>query len=191
MDKYADMNLELAGYLRLASEGDKRAFEKLYGLTAPKLNAIVLGMVRDPHLTHDILQRAYISIWKNAGSFDPAKGKAFTWMLVVTRNRAIDALRQKKRQMPTEMLPETLEDEDMHSDVGAKSWMLRRMLAPHLETLNPDVRKAIILYTVQGMNSREIGEHMNVSTNTVKSWLRRGLAKLQNDIDIDTLDEIL
>lgn len=191
MDKYAEINSVLTSCLRQSAQGDKAAFEKIYALTSPKFNAIILGMVRDQQMTHDILQRAYISIWKNAGSFDPSKGKAFTWMLVITRNRAIDMIRQKKRQMQTELIPETLEDEDMQSDTGAKSWMLRRKLAPHLKTLPPKVQEAIMLYTVKGMNSREIGEHMNEPTNTVKSWLRRGFAKLQKDLDVDSIDEIL
>lgn len=174
-----------------SANGDKNAFEKLYTLTAPKLNAIVLGMVQDEQLTLDILQKSYVSIWKNAGTYSPEKGKAFTWMLVITRNRAIDFLRQKKRRMTVEILDDQIIDEKAQSDARAKSMLLRRLLAPHLNNLSPNVRTAIILYTHKGMNSREIGEKMNTSTNTVKSWLRRGLAKLHDDISIETLDEIL
>ena len=119
------------------------------------------------------------------------EGDSRTDNLRKMRFRALDVMRQRKRQTQTELISETLEDEHAHTDIQAKSWMLRRLIAPHLLSLSPDMRKAIRLYTVKGMNSREISEHMKVSVNTVKSWLRRGLAKLQNDLKIDTLEEIL
>lgn len=90
------MNQKLAIYLSATAAGDSQAFEALYKLTSSKLNAIVLGMIRDEALTFDILQQAYVAIWKNAGKFDAGKGKPFTWMLVITRNKALDMIRKRK-----------------------------------------------------------------------------------------------
>ncbi len=190
-DIFADQNAELSELLQRCSNGDRKAFERLYTLTAPKLTAITMRMVRDEQLTFDILQQSFLSIWKNAGSFDPEKGKAFTWMLVVTRNRSLDNLRKLKHQDAVEELTDIHEDETASSDETARSWMLRRLIAPYLDKLTPQTTQAIVLSVVHGLSSREIGERLNVPTNTVKSWVRRGLEKLKDDMSIDNIYELI
>jgi RNA polymerase sigma-70 factor (ECF subfamily) len=191
MNEHEDLNRALAESLAATTEGDKTAFETVYRLTAPKLTAIIRGMIKDEALTHDILQQAYVSIWKNAGKFDPQKGKAFTWMLVITRRKALDMIRSRKRFSLSEELCETLADENMQSDAGAKALLLRRIIDPHLANLSKNSREAIVLSIVYGLSSREIGERFGVPTHTAKSWVRRGLQKLKANIDVDDLYAII
>jgi len=191
LEIFTEENIILADCLSKCALGDHKAFEKIYSLTSRKLNAIICGMVQDEALAHDILQHAYISIWKNSASFDPEKGKAFTWILVVTRNRAIDQLRKLKRQPNTTELIETLPDDNAKSDAGAKAMLLKRFLTPHLDSLPPDMSRAIMLNVVHGLSSREIAETIGVSPNTVKSWVRRGLKKLRSQIKTSDLDALL
>jgi len=148
-------------------------------------------MIKDEALTHDILQQAYISIWKNAGTFDPEKGKAFTWILVISRRKALDMIRSRRRLNVSEELCEHLPDEKMQSDLSAKALLLRRMITPHMNALPDNSREAIVLSTIYGMSSREIGEKFGVPTHTAKSWVRRGLKKLKSEIDIEDLDAVL
>ena len=191
MDSLTEENMILVDCLSKCALGDHQAFEKIYTLTSGKRNAIICGMVQDEALAHDILQQAYISIWKNSGSFNPEKGKAFTWILVVTRNRAIDQLRKLKRRPNTTELIDTLPDETAKADAGAKAMLLKRFLDPYLENLPPDMSKAIMLNVVHGLSSREIAETIGVSPNTVKSWVRRGLKKLRTQIDTTKLETLL
>ena len=191
MDSLTEENMILADCLSKCALGDHQAFEKIYTRTSGKLNAIICGMVQDEALAHDILQQAYISIWRNSGSFNPEKGKAFTWILVVTRNRAIDQLRKLKRRPNTTELIDTLPDETAKADAGAKAMLLKRFLDPYLENLPPDMSKAIMLNVVHGLSSREIAETIGVSPNTVKSWVRRGLKKLRTQIDTTKLETLL
>jgi len=95
MQQHEDVNKVLAQSLSAIAGGDKTAFKTVYTLTAPKLNAIIRGMIKDEALTHDILQQAYVSIWENAGKFDAQKGKAFTWILVITRRKSLDMIRSR------------------------------------------------------------------------------------------------
>ena len=185
------LNEQLAFSLAATAAGDKTAFKTIYSLTAPKLNSIIRGMIKDEALTHDILQQAYISIWKNAGTFDPEKGKAFTWILVISRRKALDMIRSRRRLNVSEELCEHLPDEKMQSDLSAKALLLRRMITPHMNALPDNSREAIVLSTIYGMSSREIGEKFGVPTHTAKSWVRRGLKKLKSEIDIEDLDAVL
>ena len=185
------LNEQLAFSLAATAAGDKTAFKTIYSLTAPKLNSIIRGMIKDEALTHDILQQAYISIWKKAGTFDPEKGKAFTWILVISRRKALDMIRSRRRLNVSEELCEHLPDEKMQSDLSAKALLLRRMITPHMNALPDNSREAIVLSTIYGMSSREIGEKFGVPTHTAKSWVRRGLKKLKSEIDIEDLDAVL
>ena len=191
MRDHDELNKRLAESLAATAAGDKTAFKTVYALTAPKLNSIIKGMIKDEALTHDILQQAYVSIWKSAGKFDAEKGKAFTWILVITRRKALDMIRSRRKLSISEELSEGIADENMQSDLGAKSLLLRRVFEPHLATLSKNSREAVILSTIYGMTSREIGERFGVPTHTAKSWVRRGLQKLKSEIDIDDLQTIL
>lgn len=191
MSKHNEMNASLAIDLAATAAGDKAAFKNIYALTAPKLTSIINGMIKDESLTHDILQQAYVAIWKNAGKFDVKKGKAFTWILVITRRKALDMIRAREKFSITEDLCESLADEHMQSDLGAKSLLLRRIVSPHLKSLSNNSREAVLLNVVHGMSSREIGEKFGVPTHTAKSWIRRGLQKLKSEIDVDDIHTIL
>ena len=119
--------------------------------------------------------------------YDPAKGKPFTWMLVITRNRALDKLRKRTRDRETQTLSgdliETLQDDSRNPHEDMQGLMLRDLLVPYLSDLKPEVAKAILLSTIDGMSAREIGEELGVPTNTVKSWIRRGLKSIRKDLE--------
>lgn len=191
IDIYADQNAELTQLLDRCANGDSHAFKRVYALTAPKLTAITLKMVRDEQLTFDIMQQSYLKIWEKAGTYDPNKGKAFSWMLVVTRNKSLDCLRKLKREGYSDELTDLIEDETAQSDDRAKAWMLRRLIAPYLDKLSPQTTQAVLLSAVHGLSSREIGERLNVPTNTAKSWVRRGLQKLRVDLDVRDISELI
>ena len=191
MNEHHLIEQELKICLKACAAGDHSAFKNIYNHTSAKLNAIILNMVRDQDLANDILQKSYLSIWQNASRYDPEKGKAFTWMLVITRNRAIDVIRSRRRVSSTELLCETLEDEHAQTDKEAKRFMLRRYIEPHMKNLPPNMASAITLNVVQGMTSKEVGEKLGVPTNTAKSWIRRGLQNLRKKMDIKTVDKLL
>lgn len=186
-DKYAAVNASLRHCLTQCAAGKTEAFSDLYALTAPKFMAILMKMVRDEAECADILQEAYLSIWKNAHRYDASKGKPFTWMLVITRNKALDRLRAQSRKRATETISgeiiETLEDEGRSPHEAVQNRMVRHILAPYLSQLRPEIARAILLSTTEGLSAREIGERLNVPTNTVKSWIRRGLKRIRAELE--------
>ncbi len=191
MSERERLEQDLCNLLQGVAKGDRAAFTRLYSLTAPKFNAIVINMVRDPDMAGDILQRAYLSIWKSANLFDAGKGKAFTWMLVIMRNRSIDVIRERRRHPKGEDVSSTIADDVMRSDTDAKAFLLRRMLRPYLNDLPVETSRAIILNVVHGLSSREIGLRTGTPTHTIKSRIRRGLQKLRDDMGEDTLINLI
>lgn len=174
---------ELSALLRAVAEGNTDAFEQLYHLTFSKLSAVTARMGYNEAEHADIMQQAYLTIWRKAHLFDPDHGKAFTWLLVVTRNKALDVLRRKARRGIQEPLHDAMPSPGAPSDLGARTALLRGLMRPHLSRLRPEVRDAVIRHVVHGATSRELGEHYGVSTNTAKSWVRRGLQCLRANIE--------
>ena len=77
---------------------DQQSFSYLYDNYAGALYSIVLQVVPDKELASDVLQDVFVNIWRKIESYDPTKGRLFTWMLNVARNLAIDMVRSKAYQ---------------------------------------------------------------------------------------------
>lgn len=181
---FTDLNDKLADCLAACGSGNKAAFKTIYELTAPKFAAILSNQLRDTEAARDVMQQAYVSIWKNAARFDPAKGNAFTWMLVIMRNRGLDRLRSIARAPETEAIEDTIVDTASRPEDLARNSNAGRLIARHLANLPDHVATSISLNIVQGMSCTEIGKALDVSPNTVKGWVRRGLKKLRDEMPI-------
>lgn len=186
-ESHADDNSKLANALKRSAAGDRSAFKTIYDLTSGKLFALIVSMVKDREAAEDILQQVYVSIWKNAGRFDEEKGRALSWIMVIARNRTLDALRSRQRAASTEELADTLPDERSQSpEECAETAILSDILAAQLAALPERMASAIRLNILIGLTSSEIADQLGVSRNTVKSWVRRGMEKLKADLPLES-----
>jgi len=162
---------------------DRDAFAELYDRTAPKLFALVLRICRDRGLAEDALQEVYVDVWRKAGKFRAERGSAAAWLAVVARNRAIDALRRSAKPgapgtEDPESFIERLPDPARLSDTDAALLTLLECLA----RLEERTRDMILLAYYEGWTREELAERAGAPVNTVKTWLRRGLASLRDCI---------
>lgn len=174
-----DRNLYLKTLMVSVQAGDKTAFAKLYQQTSPLLFSVILRMIQDRNVAEEILQEAYILIWEKAGRYQADRGTVATWLVTVAKNLTIDYLR--KKQLPTvpEEHAEHVEDVDASPMLEAASNEARDLLLKNLSKLPENMSKAISLSYLQGYSYDEIGSLMDAPRNTVKSWIRRGVAKLR------------
>lgn len=185
------LNDQLCSALTKCAAGDKAAFKTVYELTAPKLLNLLTHQLKDSEAARDVLQKGYISIWSNAGKFDASKGKAFTWMLVIMRNRGLDYLRQCVRRPETEEIEDTIPDSACLPEAAAGISAAGTVVSTLLSKLPQHVAQSISLNVVYGMSSAEIGRALDVSPNTVKGWIRRGLRQLRADIPGNSVSEYI
>ncbi|MEQ9317040.1 MAG: sigma-70 family RNA polymerase sigma factor, partial [Henriciella sp.] len=176
------INQELERALAQCAAGDRRAFATIYELTAPKFLSLLQRQLNDTEAARDVLQKAYVSIWKNASKFDASKGKAFTWMLVIIRNRGLDHLRSCARAPETAEIEHALVDTRPEPEQAARTSAAGRLIAKHLAGLPEHIARSISLNVVYGFSCTEIGHLLDVSPNTVKGWVRRGLKRLRSEI---------
>ena len=180
-------NRILATALKKCATGERDSFTVVYNLTSRPFFVIVSDIVGETD-AQDVLQQAYLSVWRNASKYDPARAKAFTWMLVIMRNQAIDSLR-KRHRAPVTCVIDDLEqpDENMRAEFLAEALLLGKKITYRLEGLPISMARALKLQAIYGLSASEIAQIECVSVNTVKSWIRRGIVRLKEELTADGL----
>src|SRR5499426_2139991 len=96
---------QLAAALARVAGGDRAALRMVYQDTSAKLFGVCLRILKDRSEAEDVLQDVYVTVWRKAAAFDPGRASPITWMVAITRNRAIDRLRSSavtRRMRPIE-----------------------------------------------------------------------------------------
>jgi RNA polymerase sigma factor (sigma-70 family) len=172
-------NIEEQELVSLLRQKDKAALEYLYDHYSAALHGIILRIVRSEDIAQEVLQDAFLKIWKNMDAYDPAKGRLFTWMLNISRNLAIDKTRSKeiKREQKTDRTENIVNRVDLQyyveynpENIGVKEL---------LDKLNPDQRKVVDLLYFQGYTQSEVAKEYEIPLGTIKTRLRIALKELR------------
>jgi RNA polymerase sigma factor (sigma-70 family) len=171
---------ELNRLLIETGRSDQRAFAELYRLTSSKLFGVCMRMLRDRGEAEDVLQETYTTVWRRAAGFDAAKASAITWLTTLSRNKAIDRLRQHREELlddPTR-LEETADGLPTPAALAEASQEYRR-LEHCMDQLEPQYRDSVREAFFTGATYNELAERRKVPLGTMKSWIRRSLMLLQ------------
>lgn len=174
-DTPGDFDYEAA--LAACAAGDRQAMHRLYQQEGARLLGVALRIVRDRSTAEDVLHDAWLLVWHNAGSFDPALGSARGWLYTVVRHRALTEVRRSGRHLPLD---------DAHLDglvdthhPAPESNAMNDALHRCLQQLD-DPRRACLLHAyVDGYTHAQIAQKLQVPLGSVKSWIRRGLTSLK------------
>lgn len=176
---------ELIGLIGKVAERDRCAFERLYQLTSRKMFAVAFRIVRDQGTAQDVLQDAYIRLWRYASTFNGKLSAPETWIHQIVRNRALDLLSQQSNNVTSIPIDEFAEDGGLGQEFGEatktsdeKSDVEVSMKAC-MEKLDGKYRQVLTLAYNYGMSHAEIATHLEVPLGTVKTWARRGLLELR------------
>jgi RNA polymerase sigma-70 factor (ECF subfamily) len=173
----------LAPLMAKIAEGDRGALRALYEATSAKLFGVCLRILSSREESEDVLQDVYLTIWRRADRFDPARAGVMAWITTIARNRAIDRLRARHPMVQAE--PETLEVAD--DAPGAETLLAAsdeaRRLADCLGELDERTRTVIRTAFFEGVTYEALARRMDAPLGTVKSWIRRGLARLKGCLE--------
>jgi RNA polymerase sigma-70 factor (ECF subfamily) len=143
---------------------------------------VIGAIVSDQEIARDVLQEVFVNIWRKISSYDPAKGRLFTWMMNVARNAAIDKVRSRGYQdsLKNQVIPDNADTNIVGSatlpqieDTGLKKVLTK---------LKEDHRILIDMSYFQGYTHDEISKILDIPLGTVKTRIRSALTHLRTMI---------
>lgn len=164
-----------------AAKGEDAAFSELYALTSRKMRKTISALYPRGADIEDILQDAFFKIWRSAQNFDPARSSPISWMSVIARNTAIDALRLKT--LPTADLDLALSIPEATPDIADEFDYdrARPIAATAIGQLPHDRQTLLSLAYIDGESRQSLSERFGVPVGTIKTWLRRTLETVRSD----------
>jgi len=142
---------------------------------------VAVSVTSDPAIAEDVAQQAFERAWRHGGSFDARRGSVATWLLAITRNLAIDAMRVRRPRPMDPWVVAGLIGEGRSVDPLAAAVASDELdrIRLQLDALPPEQRRAVLLATVGGRTMNEIGDIEGIPVPTAKTRLRAGLRKLR------------
>ena len=161
---------------------DEKALSDLYDLYAKLLYSVILAIVKDEKEAEELLQEVFITIWNKSSQFSVKKGNAYSWLVAIARNIAIDRIRSKKfkdHKSLVEGFELPLENIDT-SPLDAMIVVERSVIVNDALAKIPNEQKETIMLTYfEGYSQKEIAELLGIPLGTVKTRIRMGMQKLQ------------
>jgi RNA polymerase sigma-70 factor (ECF subfamily) len=172
---------QLQTLLEESARGKHAAFNSLYDKTSSYLYSLALRILNDSALADEVLQEAYVQIWYGAKDYHADKGSPIAWMGSIVRYRSLDLIRREKSQRSRTEAAANEPALDFVPDPAEStkySTELQRLIHC-LQPIQPEQRTSILLAFYYGLTNVEVAEKVKAPIGTVKSWIRRGLSKIR------------
>ncbi len=169
--------------LERVAHGERDALLALHDRLGPAMLAVALRVTRDRAVAEEVVQDALLAVWREASGFDRSRGSAASWLLTLVRNRAIDALRARRRRTSLEDRsadepPEATPTPEQHSSEAERAAAVRAALS----RLRPELRAALELAYYSGRSHSEIAADLNVPLGTIKTRIATAVKSLRDEL---------
>jgi RNA polymerase sigma-70 factor (ECF subfamily) len=163
--------------------GDEEAFRRLFARYAPTARALAHRVVRQSHLAEEIVQEAFLALWRNPGGYDEARGSVRSWLMGMVHHRAVDLIRREEshRRRAEASAVEAPTEPDLAEDVVEQVGLPeeRRLVRAALEDLPREQRDVITKMYFDGLSQTQIAERTGLPLGTVKSRTLLGMRRLR------------
>ena len=178
LSKYSDEKTLIDGLVRK----DKNAFTYLYDNYSSALFGVINRILQSDEVAEDVLQDAFVKIWKNIDQYNTSKGSLYTWMLNICRNLTIDTLRSKsfRNETQNQNLEDNVYQVDREVDVQPKVDHIG--LKEEVLKLKPEQKVLIDLIYFEGYTQDEVSKELQIPLGTVKTRLRAAVNELRRVI---------
>jgi RNA polymerase sigma-70 factor, ECF subfamily len=176
--------IDLAALLGQVARGDQDAFEAACRQIAAPVFGAIRRMVRDPCQSEEVAQEVLIDVWRSASRFDPGRGSAMAWVMMIAHRRAVDRVRSEHRSAERELRAAShlIAYDDVAETVEASldAERVRRCLG----SLTELQREAVTLAYYQGYTYRQVAGLLGVAAGTVNTRMRDGLIRLRDCLEV-------
>ncbi len=168
--------------MQLVYRGNADAFEVVYDRHADAAFSLALRMCRQRAMAEDVVQEAFLSLWRSGARYDRSRGSVRSWTLGIVHNRAIDALRRKSVRDRVTIVQEGIEEKLPARERTEVEFARRdeaREIRDALRRLPDEQSRVIELAYYGGLTHVEIAQALDAPVGTVKGRMRLGLAKMR------------
>lgn len=166
--------------------GDGDAFEAVYDRYGPLVYSLALQITKEQALAEEIVQDTFTKVWVSPGLYNPDRGRFSSWLLTMTRNIAIDALRKRSRKNRFSIVPPLMLNDlatassNTHEEIEQKE--LAYVLRQGIGKLKPEQQELLQLTYWGGHTLSEVADMQNLPLGTVKSRLHSTLKALKRHL---------
>jgi RNA polymerase sigma-70 factor (ECF subfamily) len=167
--------------------GDERAFRELFARYAPVAHALAFRLVRQAQVAEEIVQEAFLAVWRTPERYDAARGSVRSWLMGTVHHRAVDAVRREQAQrrradQAAALAPRVIEDpiDDVVSALDLPGE--RRLVQKALAGLPDEQRDVIERMYFDGMSQSQIAERTGLPLGTVKSRTLLAMRRLRTHL---------
>ena len=182
-----------ARLVKAITDGDSEALGQLYDRYSGMLLGLATKVLRDPGDAEEVLQETMLQVWKQASRYDSQRSSVSTWLVLITRSRAIDRLRNRKVVQKTATAAQHEKGDTHTSPEGMGNVLMlerRKRLAVELGKLPEEQRRVLEMAFYQGMTQSEISSHTGTPLGTVKTRTLLAMRKLREALR-DEFEELL
>lgn len=168
---------------------DQACIPLIYDAYGDALYGIIYRIVGREEDAAEVLQDTFLKIWENGATYDPERGRLFTWMVNIARNLAINRRNSKGFRQQSEV--QTDEKLVYLSDRSRETQPETVDVKGMLQKIDEKYRTVISLLYLQGYTQQEVSDRLQIPLGTVKSRVKIGLRELKKWYDFDTTAALL
>jgi RNA polymerase sigma-70 factor (ECF subfamily) len=189
----ADVDVQLLGRISQADQAAMMVFyDRHFGFVAGYCRKVL----KDRAQADEVIQDAFLQVWRLASTYDPAKARPTTWLLVLARSRCLDALRRTGRRAEFEQLDAFETDAVACAEatppdptaVEAGRRLERARVRQAMASLPEEQRDALSAAYLLGMTAQQIAQARNIPLGTAKTRIRLGIRRLRGLMEVDRRD---
>ena len=169
--------------VRRVVAGDEEAFRTLFRRHAPLAKGLAFRMVRQPFIAEEIVQEAFLALWRNPNAFQEDRGSFRAWLMSTVHHRAVDAVRREEaqRRRGREMDPGSMTEIDVGQAVVDEADLTesRAKVRAALEEIPDNQRRVLQMMYFEGKTQTMIAAELGLPLGTVKSRTLLGMRRLR------------
>jgi RNA polymerase sigma factor (sigma-70 family) len=180
------LDIQLIALIDRVAQRDAQALRQLYDATSSKLYAVAMRVVSNKEYAEDVLQDAYLNIWRIAADYRASLSPPMAWMGVVVRSRALDFLRKRKAERALGGVDiddqfgdglDSGEPSPLDTSIASEqAWALHECL----RKIEAKPREVLTLAYFRDLSHGELATQLSLPLGTVKTWIRRSLEQLRS-----------
>ncbi|TMK14544.1 MAG: sigma-70 family RNA polymerase sigma factor [Actinobacteria bacterium] len=174
--------------VRRIEGGDEEAFRSLFASYAPVAMALAVRVVRQTQLAEEIVQEAFLTLWRDPGVFDERRGSVKAWLMTMVHHRAVDVVRREEaqRRRSHEMVARIHEETEDPTEAVVEAVAApaeRDAIRTALRSLPDDQREVLQLMYFDGLSQSQIAQKTGAPLGTVKSRALLGMRRMRSMVE--------